>query len=98
MPGIYREKTCPSCGITHRKRGNFCGISCANREREVSDNTREAMRKVAIEYNKSPEALAKQSMIQTSLRELSAEDFAIDIPSIPDDYDLPSGYERGEDW
>lgn len=56
------------------------------------------MRKVATEYNKSPEAVAKQSMINSGLRELSADDFAIDIPSIPDDYDLPSGYERGENW
>jgi uncharacterized Zn finger protein (UPF0148 family) len=98
MPGIYREKTCPSCGVTHRKRGNFCGISCANREREVSDNTREGMRRVAEEYNKTPEALAKQAMIQTSLRDLTADDFAVDIPYIPDDDDLPPGYERGEHW
>lgn len=98
MPGIYKEKTCPACGITHRKKGQYCSKACSNSNREVSENTREAMRKVATEYNRTPEAIAKQSQINTSLRTLTIDDFIVDIPSIPDDYDLPSGYERGEDW
>lgn len=26
----YRVKTCPKCGIQHKKRGPFCGAICAN--------------------------------------------------------------------
>jgi predicted nucleic acid-binding Zn ribbon protein len=98
MPGIYREKSCPTCGTTHRKKGQYCSKACSNSNREVSDNVREAMRKVAEEYNRTPEAIAKQSVFNSDLRYLTADDYAVDIPSIPDDYELPPGYERGEDW
>lgn len=37
MPGIYREKTCPKCGIKHRKRGEYCSRSCAMSSRIISD-------------------------------------------------------------
>ena len=33
MPGVYREKVCPTCSVKHRKRGMFCSKSCANRGR-----------------------------------------------------------------
>lgn len=26
----YKEKTCPKCGVTHNKRGEFCSRSCGN--------------------------------------------------------------------
>ena len=26
----YKEKTCPKCGVTHKKRGEFCSRSCGN--------------------------------------------------------------------
>jgi hypothetical protein len=57
------------------------------------------MRKVANEYNQTPEAIAKQKMINTPLASMTVEDFAVDIPDIKDlrDYDL-DGYERGENW
>ena len=98
MPGKYREKNCKFCNKLHRKRGPYCGQSCANRDRpEYSANVANAMRKVAIEYNKTPEAIAKQAMYKTSLGVLEAEDFAIDIPS---PYDPPEldGYEKASDW
>ena len=58
------------------------------------------MREVATEYNRTPEALAKQSHIGTPLASLTAEDFAVDIPDIMDlrDYDSLDGYDRAEDW
>jgi hypothetical protein len=51
------------------------------------------MRKVATEYNRTPEAIAKQSQINTSLRTLTVDDYAIDIPTIPE---LPEGYTPNE--
>lgn len=26
----YKEKTCPKCGVKHKKRGEFCSRSCGN--------------------------------------------------------------------
>jgi hypothetical protein len=48
------------------------------------------MRKVATEYNKTPEAIAHQKLFG-----IDSEDFAIEIPTI---YDMPDGYEKSEDW
>lgn len=41
MPGIYREKTCPKCGVIHRRRGPYCSRSCAMSSRIVSDETKQ---------------------------------------------------------
>lgn len=94
MPGVYKEKDCINCGKKHRKRGPYCCQACANMDRPVSDNVRENMRQVAIEYNKTPEAIAQQKMINSGI---SIEDFAVDIPELPD-LDVFDGYERGEKW
>ncbi len=59
------------------------------------------MRKVAEEYNRTPEAIAKQKQINTPLASLTADDFAIDIPEIKtlDDYiDYTKGFDRAEKW
>ena len=34
MPGVYREKVCPACGIKHRKRGEYCSKTCSNKDRD----------------------------------------------------------------
>lgn len=34
MPGVYREKECPTCGIKHRKKGVFCSKTCSNKGRD----------------------------------------------------------------
>ncbi len=100
--GQYKLKNCKFCDKEHRKRGPFCSQSCANRGRdEYSPNVAEAMRKVAIDYNRTPEAIAKQKQINTSLASMTVEDFAVDIPDVADlrDYDeFIEGYDRGENW
>ena len=60
---------------------------------------REAMRKVASEYNRTPEAIAKQKQLNTPLASMTVEDFAVDIPDFTDlrDYDL-DGYDRADNW
>lgn len=101
MSGQYRLKKCPNCSKEHRKRGLFCGQSCANSAREPTDNMREAMRDVAREYNLTPEAIANQKKFNTSLASVKAEDFAIDIPTVTDlsDYDdFLQGFDRASDW
>jgi hypothetical protein len=59
---------------------------------------REGMRRVAIEYNKTPEAIAKQKQLGTPLATMTVDEFAVGVPTIRDYDDLPEGYERGESW
>lgn len=39
MAGVYRQKQCPTCGITHRRRGPYCSRSCAAKDRTHSAET-----------------------------------------------------------
>ena len=97
--GKYREKNCKFCQTLHRKKGPYCSQSCANRDRpEYSANVAIAMRKVAIEYNRTPEAIAKQKQINTSLASMTVEDFAVDIPDLPPDLSDYTDYNKAEDW
>ena len=98
--GQYKLKNCKFCDKEHRKKGPYCSQSCANRGRdEYSPNVAEAMRKVAIEYNRTPEAIAKQKQINTSLASMTVEDFAVDIPDIRDINDIDwSTYDRADNW
>ena len=101
MSDRYKEKNCKFCNKLHRKRGIYCGQSCASTDREPTDTMREAMRKVAIDYNRTPEAIAKQKQLNTPLAAMTVEDFAVDIPEIKDlsDYsEFLDGYDRGESW
>lgn len=101
MSDRYKEKNCKFCNKLHRKRGIYCGQSCASTDREPTDTMREAMRKVAIDYNRTPEAIAKQKQLNTPLAAMTVDEFAVDIPDIKDlsDYsEFLDGYERGERW
>lgn len=99
--GQYKLKNCKFCNKEHRKRGPYCSQACANRDREPTDGMREAMRKVAIEYNRTPEAIAKQKQLNTNLASMTVEDFAVNIPELPPDIDYGSDwsdYDRASDW
>jgi len=98
MPGQYKLKQCKFCSKDHRKKGLYCSQSCASSDREPTEAMREGMRRVAIEYNRTPEAIAKQKQIGTPLATMTVDDFAVDIPTIRDADDLPPGYDRGENW
>ena len=47
------------------------------------------MKEVAEDYNKTPAALAKQSMLHTPLQSMTIDDYAVGIPTI---HELPDGY------
>ena len=98
MPNMYREKVCPKCQKKHRKRGIFCSQSCSSKDRPANENVRAALRKTAMEYNRTPEGIAQQKLFNTGL---AADDFAIEIPDIKtlDDLsDYTEGYDRAEKW
>jgi endogenous inhibitor of DNA gyrase (YacG/DUF329 family) len=44
MAGVYRQKQCPTCGITHRRRGPYCSRTCAAKDRTHSPETIEKIR------------------------------------------------------
>lgn len=98
MSGQYRLKNCKFCNKEHRKRGPYCSQSCASTDREPTEAMREAMRKVAIDYNRTPEAIANQKKFNTPLADLKAEDFAVDIPELPPDLSDWSDYDRADNW
>ena len=98
MSGQYKLKTCPTCNKDHRKRGLFCSQSCSSTNRPATDNMRNAMRKVAIEYNRTPEAIAKQKMIGTPLATMTVDEFAVNVPDLPPDLSEWSEYTKAEDW
>ena len=98
MPGVYKEKNCKYCNKLYRKKGIYCSQSCASYDREATDVQRENMRKVAIEYNRTPEAIAKQKQLNTPLASMTVEDFAVDIPDLPPDLSDYNDYNKAEDW
>lgn len=63
MPGVYKEKVCPQCGVTHRKRGEFCSKTCSNlgRKPEVYDKVSQWMKysdkgqEIAYNLNNDPD-------------------------------------------
>lgn len=46
----YKEKTCPTCGVTHNKRGAYCSRSCGN-TRPMSDTQKESIAAAKREWH-----------------------------------------------
>lgn len=98
-------KICPKCGVQHKKRGPFCGYSCAN-SREQPLELREAKSKKLKAYHATPEGAATRSIssdFATRLNRnrvlerngeyvLSDPDWMLDIPLTTDDDTY------GDDW
>jgi hypothetical protein len=98
MPGVYREKNCKYCDKLFRKKGIYCSQSCSSFDKTPTETQRKNMRKVAMEYNRTPEAIAKQKQLNTSLASITVEDFAVDIPTLDPDLSDYNDYNKAEDW
>lgn len=99
MSGQYKLKKCKYCNKDHRKRGPYCSQAHANADREPTEAMRTAMRRVARDYNLTPEAIAKQKQLNTPLASMTVEDFAVNIPDIRDISDTDwSDYDRADNW
>lgn len=61
MPGVYKKKNCPNCGVEHRGRGKFCSVACSNSYREVKPETRAKLSEIQKEYG--PMTAARQRKI-----------------------------------
>jgi len=100
-------KSCPRCGIQHKKRGPFCSRSCGN-VREHTEDDKAARSQKLTEYHLTPEGAAtreKSSRIMSAKRkgedweEIGVEDYAVGIPDVTDyaaDYD--DTWQRAEKW
>ena len=96
MSGQYKLKRCPSCNKEHRKRGLFCGQSCANTNRVTTEETKSKLRLANREYQLTPEAMVSRQ--RNSHDMLTVEDFAVDIPDLPPDLSDWSEYDKTSDW
>ena len=97
MPGVYKEKSCPTCKIVHRKKGAYCSISCSNNARTLTDQTKEKIAEGLKEYYNTPEGIAQASINNRRVNNdklglpapITIDEFVVDIPTI---YELPDGY------
>jgi len=103
----YREKQCPSCGKTHKKRGPYCSRSCGGSRKHTEEDKKKRSVKLK-EYYETPEGIATKKILSATIaaknsgKDVSipqAEDFAIDIPDVRDltDYEFDN-YDRAEKW
>ena len=103
MPNQYKEKKCPVCSVTHRKKGIYCCQSCANSNQTKSPEHVKRIKKSIAEYQNSPEGVAnaqRQSVRASAMRNgdelpVTLEDFCVDLPDFPE---LPEGYDHAEKW
>ena len=102
MPGVYREKECPNCGVFHRKKGNYCSKPCSttsvNKTREISDKARDNIRKaVQAHHDYSLEGTGQKELVRRGLS-TNHDDVQIQIPHIHsiDDYDFLENYPRSD--
>ena len=103
----YKEKICPTCGVTHKKRGPYCSRSCGN-IREHTEEDKAIRSQKLIEYHQTPEGAAtraKLSKIVTAQNKneqidiVDIDDYAVNIPDVTDyvaEYDY--SWQRAEKW
>ena len=101
------EKTCPRCGTTHKKRGEYCSRSCGN-VRVHTEEDKAIRSKKLLEYHQTPEGAATRAKASKYLSALrkgeeidipNIEDYAVNIPDVTDyvaDYD--DTWQRAEKW
>jgi uncharacterized Zn finger protein (UPF0148 family) len=101
------QKTCPRCGTTHTKRGEYCSRSCGN-VRVHSEEDKKIRSQKLIEYHQTPEGAATRDKAAKYLSAykkgeeinmVDVEEFAVNIPDVTDyvaEYDAT--WERAEKW
>lgn len=96
----YKAKNCQRCGVTHKKRGLFCSLKCAN-SRKPSEKTLKERSERLKEYYTTLEGSAFRQMHSDNAKRrhrekaaesrgeyvLSDEDWQLDIPLTTDNLD-----------
>jgi uncharacterized Zn finger protein (UPF0148 family) len=97
MPGVYKEKQCPTCKKSHRKRGEYCCARCAQLFTVKSNTVKEKISEGLREFYLTPEGIASAAVNNRRVNALrmneappvTIDEFTVDIPTI---YDIPDGY------
>lgn len=105
MPGVYRKKICPSCNAEHRKRGNFCSLSCSSK-RNHTEETKEKISDSVREHFLTPEGIAQakvnnrrvNAVLNNETPPVNSDEFAVAIPTLDPDLSDYSEYNRAEKW
>lgn len=63
----YKEKTCPTCGTVHTKRGPYCSRSCGNKKKH-SPEAKEKIAEAKREWHRTSETAAVVAHNFTSQR------------------------------
>ena len=62
----YKEKVCPTCGTTHKKRGAYCSRSCGN-SRSFTYAERKNLSNKMKDYLDTPEGMEKRDQVKDAL-------------------------------
>lgn len=108
--GQYRQKTCPTCGTTHRKKGEYCSRSCGNSRVHTYKSRKNISEKITSHWQ-TPNAeeqrdkLTAQGKLQMKkmkdksdedLQEMTLDDFMIE--PLVDDLDSGQFRAGGDLW
>jgi len=61
----YREKSCPTCGVAHKKRGAFCSRSCGN-TRAMPEHQKQSIAAAKREWHATSDTAAVAAYNYTS--------------------------------
>jgi hypothetical protein len=111
--GKYREKVCPRCGNSHRKRRKFCSRSCGNQRNHTEEHKEALSSSLKNFYDNTEEgaAIASRNSFNTthynnyrygytSEKEvaLKESDFKLEIPDIRNPLKENQFLEGGDIW
>jgi hypothetical protein len=91
----YKPKTCPKCGVTHNKRGEFCSRSCGN-TRAHTKESKQAISDAKKEWHATSEIAAVVAHNYTSLGNNKVADPI--APLVPRDIGHNRFVEDGDLW
>jgi predicted nucleic acid-binding Zn ribbon protein len=98
MPGVYKEKECPTCKKEHRKQGKFCSQSCSsifnNAGQKKSPETKRKLSERSKEYRRTPEGIATTKVIarvtekrHAGIQTLPEDEWIVEVPIENEDDD-----------
>jgi hypothetical protein len=94
-----------SCNVEHRKRGNFCSLSCSSK-RNHTDETKEKISNTVREHFQTPEGIAQakvnnrrvNAILNNEIPPVTIDEFAVSIPELSPDLSDYNDYNKAEDW
>ena len=91
----YKSKTCPKCGVTHNKRGEFCSRSCGNTRKHTKES-KQAISDAKKEWHATSETAAVVAHNYISKR-INGEPDPV-APIVPRDAGYGRYVEDGDLW